>query len=238
MFQPVVQFFKDMSPTRLVASGIAVFAFFMMFGIYVAKVGTSEFAVLYSDLEIQDSAKIVQELERRNVDYQAIHDGSVIKVRKSEVVNIRLILAQEGLPNSGSVVGYEIFDKEDSIGATNFSQNIKLIRALEGELSRTISAFEQVEKARVHLVMPQREIFSKEKMEPRASVVLKFKGSKRLGKAEIDAISHLVVTSVPVISITFFHKYILPVFITRKHISILTLEHTRRDTRINVRFNL
>ena len=197
MFQPVVQFFKDMSPTRLVASGIAVFAFFMMFGIYVAKVGTSEFAVLYSDLEIQDSAKIVQELERRNVDYQAIHDGSVIKVRKSEVVNIRLILAQEGLPNSGSVVGYEIFDKEDSIGATNFSQNIKLIRALEGELSRTISAFEQVEKARVHLVMPQREIFSKEKMEPRASVVLKFKGSKRLGKAEIDAISHLVVTSVP-----------------------------------------
>ncbi len=197
MFQSVVQFFKDMSPVRLAASGLAILAFFMIFGIYLSKIGTSEFAVLYSDLEIQDSAKIVQELERRNIIYQAMYDGSVIKVRKPEVVNVRLVLAQEGLPTSGSVVGYEIFDKEDSIGATSFSQNIKLIRALEGELSRTISAFEQVEKARVHLVMPQREIFSKEKMEPRASVVLKFKGSKKLGKSEIDAISHLVVTSVP-----------------------------------------
>ena len=197
MIQNVVQFFKDMSPVRLAASGLAILAFFIIFGIYVSKVGTNDFAILYSDLEIQDSGKIVQELERRNIAYHAINDGSAIKVHKSEVVNIRLALAQEGLPSSGSVVGYEIFDKEDSIGATSFSQNIKLIRALEGELSRTISAFEQVEKARVHLVMPQREIFSKEKMEPRASVVLKFKGSKRLGKAEIDAISHLVVTSVP-----------------------------------------
>ncbi len=197
MLQNIFQFLKDMSPQKLIASGLAVFAFFMIFGVYIAKIGSNEFAILYSDLEMQDSAKIVQELERRNLPYQAVNDGSVIKVKKSEVVNIRLVLAQEGLPNSGSVVGYEIFDKEDSIGATNFSQNIKLIRALEGELSRTISAFEQVEKARVHLVMPQREIFSKEKMEPRASVVLKFKGLKRLGKAEIDAISHLVVTSVP-----------------------------------------
>ena len=197
MFQNIVQFFKDMSPQKLIATSLAIFAFLVIFGVYVAKIGATEFAVLYSDLEMQDSAKIVQELERRNLAYQAIHDGSVIKVHKSEVVNIRLALAQEGLPNAGSIVGYEIFDKEDSIGATNFSQNIKLIRALEGELSRTITAFEQVEKARVHLVMPQREIFSKEKMEPRASVVLKFKGLKRLGKAEIDAISHLVVTSVP-----------------------------------------
>ena len=197
MFQNIVQFFKDMSPQKLIGSSLAIFAFLVIFGVYVAKIGATEFAVLYSDLEMQDSAKIVQELERRNLAYQAIHDGSVIKVHKSEVVNIRLALAQEGLPNAGSIVGYEIFDKEDSIGATNFSQNIKLIRALEGELSRTITAFEQVEKARVHLVMPQREIFSKEKMEPRASVVLKFKGSKRLGKSEIDAISHLVVTSVP-----------------------------------------
>jgi flagellar M-ring protein FliF len=197
MFQNIVQFFKDMSPQKLIGSSLAIFAFLVIFGVYVAKIGATEFAVLYSDLEMQDSAKIVQELERRNLPYQAIHDGSVIKVHKSEVVNIRLALAQEGLPNAGSIVGYEIFDKEDSIGATNFSQNIKLIRALEGELSRTITAFEQVEKARVHLVMPQREIFSKEKMEPRASVVLKFKGLKRLGKSEIDAISHLVVTSVP-----------------------------------------
>lgn len=195
--QVIVQFFKEMSPIRLAAAAITLFAFLVMFVIFMTNISNNEFSVLYADLDVQDSAKIVEELDNRKIPYKAMFDGSTIKVHKAEVTNARLALAQVGLPNSGSVVGYEIFDKEDSIGATNFSQNIKLIRALEGELSRTISAFDQVSKARVHLVMPQREIFSKERLEPRASVVLKFKGSKRLGKSEIDAISHLVVTSVP-----------------------------------------
>lgn len=186
-----------MTPARLAATVVLILTFLIIFGIFLFKVNDGDYAVLYSDLEIQDSAKIVQELDQRHIPYQAVSNGSVIKVNRADVVHIRLALAQEGLPNSGSVVGYEIFDKEDTIGTTNFSQNIKLVRALEGELSRTIAAFEQVEKARVHLVMPQKEIFSKERTEPRASVVLKFKGNKRLGKAEIDAISHLIVTSVP-----------------------------------------
>lgn len=195
--QVIVQFFKEMSPIRLAAAAISLFAFLVMFVIFMANISNNEFSVLYTDLDMQDSAKIVEELENRKIPYKAMFDGSTIKVNKEGVTSVRLALAQVGLPNSGSVVGYEIFDKEDSIGATNFSQNIKLIRALEGELSRTISAFDQVLKARVHLVIPQREIFSKERMDPRASVVLKFKGSRRLGKSEIDAISHLIVTSVP-----------------------------------------
>ncbi|MDP5083142.1 MAG: flagellar basal-body MS-ring/collar protein FliF [Rickettsiaceae bacterium] len=193
----IVQFFKEISPAKLAASAIALVAFLVLFAIFMSKLGDNEFSVLYTDLDIQDSAKIAEELDNRKISYRAMFDGSTIKVSKAEVVSARLALAQVGLPTSGSVIGYEIFDKEDSIGATNFSQNVKLIRALEGELSRTISAFDQVTKARVHLVMPQREIFSKEKLEPRASVVLKFRGSKRLGRPEIDAISHLVVTSVP-----------------------------------------
>jgi flagellar M-ring protein FliF len=195
--QVIVQFFKELSPVRLAASAITIVAFLILFAVFMSKLGDNEFSVLYTDLDIQDSAKIAEELDNRKITYRAMFDGSTIKVNKAEVVSARLALAQVGLPTSGSVIGYEIFDKEDSIGATNFSQNVKLIRALEGELSRTISAFEQVTKARVHLVMPQREIFSKEKLEPRASVVLKFRGSKRLGRPEIDAISHLVVTSVP-----------------------------------------
>lgn len=195
--QVIIQFFKEMSPIRLAATAITILTFLILFIIFVSRIGDNEMSVLYSDLDLQDSGKIVQELENRKIHYVAAGDGSIIRVHKSQVVNARIALAHQGLPSSGSVVGYEIFDKEDSIGATNFSQNVKLIRALEGELSRTISAFEQVERARVHLVMPQREIFSKERMEPRASVVLKFRGSKRLGKSEIDAISHLVVTSVP-----------------------------------------
>ena len=197
MIQGAIQFFKDISPIKLVLLALGILSFLIIFGIYILKLEDSDLAVLYSDLEIQDSAKVVEELDRLGVSYQTFRDGSVIKVRKSEVVKTRLELAQNGLPSSGSVIGYEIFDKEDSLSTTNFAQNIKFIRALEGELSRTIGAFDQVEKARVHLVIPQREIFSKEKTEPRASVVLKFRGNKKLGKSEIDAISHLVVTSVP-----------------------------------------
>jgi len=195
--QVIVQFFKEMSPVRLAATAITIVTFLVLFAVFMSKISDGEMAVLYTDLDIQDSSKVAQELDNRNIPYQALYDGTTIKVHKYEVVETRLVLAGVGLPTSGTVVGYEIFDKEDSIGATNFSQNVKLVRALEGELSRTIAAFEQVDKARVHLVMPQREIFSKEKMEPRASVVLKFRGGKRLGKSEIDAISHLVVTSVP-----------------------------------------
>jgi len=195
--QVIVQFFKEMSAVKIAAMALAVVTGVILFIIYMSRIGGHDFGVLYSDLEVSESAKIAQALENRNIPYEILHEGAVIKVPKSEVINVRLSLAQEGLPTTGSMVGYEIFDKEDSIGATSFSQNIKLIRALEGELSRTISAFEQVDKARVHLVMPQREIFSKERVEPRASVVLKFRGSKRLGKSEIDAIGHLIVTSVP-----------------------------------------
>jgi flagellar M-ring protein FliF len=195
--QIIIQFFKEMSPAKLAATIIMILIFLLLFIVYLTKINSSEYVVLYSGLEIQDSAKVAQELENQKIDFQASADGSVIKVHKSKVIKTRLSLAQSGLPNSGSVIGYEIFDEKDAIGSTNFSQNIKFVRALEGELSRTITAFEQIEKARVHLVMPQREIFSKEKTEPRASVVLKFRGTKKLGKAEIDAISHLVVTAVP-----------------------------------------
>ncbi|RTK93236.1 MAG: flagellar M-ring protein FliF [Rickettsiales bacterium] len=195
--QVIIQFFKEMSPFRLAATIGTILTFVVLFVLFISKVGDNELAVLYSDLDLADSGKIAEELDKRKVSYSAVGDGSTIKVHKSIVSNTRLALAQAGLPSSGAIVGYEIFDKEDSIGATNFSQNVKLIRALEGELSRTISAFEQVDKARVHLVMPQREIFSKERLEARASVVLKFKGTKRLGKNEIDAISHLVISSVP-----------------------------------------
>lgn len=195
--QVIIQFFKEMSPVRMAATALTVLTFLILFAIYLTKINDDEFHILYSDLDIQDSAKVVQELEARRIEYDAINDGTVIKVHKSKVIQARLELAQVGLPTSGSVVGYEIFDKDDSIGATNFSQNVKLVRALEGELSRTISAFDEIDKARVHLVMPQREIFSKEKTQPRASVVLRFRGNRKLGKSQIDAISHLVVTAVP-----------------------------------------
>jgi flagellar M-ring protein FliF len=195
--QVIIQFFKDISPIRLTAVCFGIVAFIILFVFYLSRFSEKDMSVLYSNLDTDDSNKIVQELENKKVAYQTLNDGATIKVRSDEVTKVRMSLAQLGIPTKGSVVGYEIFDKEDSIGTTNFSQNIKMIRALEGEITRTISAFEQIDKARVHLVLPQREVFSKEKLEPRASIILKFKKNKTLSKPEIEALSHLVVTAVP-----------------------------------------
>jgi flagellar M-ring protein FliF len=102
-------------------------------------------------------------------------------------------LAEAGLPKGGGI-GYEIFDKSDALGATSFVQNINSLRALEGELARTIQGLDRVEAARVHLVMPERPLFSRDKIDPSASIVLKVRGS--LDPAQVRAIRHLVATAV------------------------------------------
>ncbi len=110
---------------------------------------------------------------------------------------MRMSLAQEGLPNSGSVVGYEIFDKGDTLGTSNFVLNLNQLRALEGELARTLTGFDTIEAARVHLVMPKHELFSRDTVQPTASVALKLRGAGTLNKNEIAAVQHLVATAVP-----------------------------------------
>ena len=102
-------------------------------------------------------------------------------------------LAEGGLPKGGGV-GYEIFDKSDALGATSFVQNINHLRALEGELSRTIRAIDRVQQARVHLVLPERPLFSREKAEPSASIVLKVRGT--LEAQQVRAIRHLIASAV------------------------------------------
>ena len=102
-------------------------------------------------------------------------------------------LAEGGIPKGGGV-GYEIFDKSDALGATSFVQNINHLRALEGELARTIRAIDRVQTARVHLVLPERPLFSREKAEPSASIVLRVRGA--LEPQQVRAIRHLVSSAV------------------------------------------
>jgi flagellar M-ring protein FliF len=105
-------------------------------------------------------------------------------------------MADQGLPSGGSI-GYEIFDDSDSLGTTNFVQNVNLVRALEGELARSIRTLSSVNSARVHLVMPKRQLFSRERRQPSASVILKMNGPGRLEKPQVMAIQHLVAAAVP-----------------------------------------
>jgi flagellar M-ring protein FliF len=121
------------------------------------------------------------------------NDGTTLLVPKDKVTRLRMKLAEGGLPKGGGV-GYEIFDKSDALGATSFVQNINHLRALEGELSRTIRAIDRVQAARVHLVLPERQLFSREKAEPSASIALKVRGS--LDPQQVRAIRHLIASAV------------------------------------------
>ncbi|MES2214662.1 MAG: flagellar basal-body MS-ring/collar protein FliF, partial [Pseudomonadota bacterium] len=192
-----MQFLKELGAVRMAAIGATIVAFLLIVAIYIYKVSSSHMTYLYTDLDMADSSKIVQELDIKKIPYELVADGSAIKVPEDQVLRIRMNMASSGLPNKGNIVGYEIFNNEESLGSTTFQQNIKMVRALEGEISRTIGSFERIERARVHLVLPQKEVFSKDKQEPKASVILKMKGNKSLGKGEIGAIGHLVSSAVP-----------------------------------------
>ncbi len=150
--------------------------------------------LLFSNLEPRDSAEIVARLDAKKVSYEVLGDGSTIMVPSDQALKLRMEMAGEGLPAGGSV-GYEIFDRSDSFGQTSFVQNINLVRALEGELSRTIRSIQSVANARVHLNIPKRELFAERQAAPTASVVLKARG--QILPAQVVAIQNLVASAVP-----------------------------------------
>src|SRR4030081_3010246 len=163
------------------------------FGFVIMRVTTPVMTTLFTDLSPEDSAGIVKDLERQAVAFELRNDGAVVLVPKDRVPRLRMKLAEGGLPKGGGV-GYEIFDKSDALGTTSFVQNINHLRALEGELSRTIRALDRVQAARVHLVLPERPLFSRETPEASASIVLKVRG--RLEPAQVNAIRHLTASAV------------------------------------------
>jgi flagellar M-ring protein FliF len=163
------------------------------FAILIARVTAPQMTPLFTDLSFEDSSAIIKDLERQGITYEMKNDGAIVLVPKDKVTRLRMKLAESGLPKGGGI-GYEIFDKSDALGATSFVQNINHLRALEGELSRTIRALDRVQNARVHLVLPERPLFSREKAEASASIVLKVRGE--LEQQQVRAIRHLVASAV------------------------------------------
>jgi flagellar M-ring protein FliF len=190
-----MQTLRNLGPLRLASLGAIGFALIAFFVFVVARMTSPGYGLLYSGLDPSDSSQIVQRLDAQNIPYQLKADGAEIMVPQDQVTKLRLSLAGEGIPSGGSI-GYEIFDRADALGTTNFVQQINQIRALEGELARTIRSLKQVKSARVHLVMPKRELFSRDQAEPTASVVLVLQGST-LDKEQVSAIQHLVSSSIP-----------------------------------------
>ncbi len=192
----MVQTLKDLGQVRLAIMAMVTLVLIAFFIFLSLRIASPTMEPLYSNLPMEDSGTIAAELDKRGVKYELRANGSQILVPNDEVLKLRVGLAQQGIPSNGSIVGYEIFDRSEALGSSNFVMNVNMLRALEGELARTIGSFQKIENARVHLVMPKRELFTRDKQEPTASVVLKLRGGT-LSKSETDAISHLVATAVP-----------------------------------------
>lgn len=187
---------RNLGPLRLALMGGVVLTMVGFFIYITTRLASPNMDLLYADLDAKDSSRIMQVLDSQGVPYELGQGGGQILIPGKEVARVRLILSDQGIPGGGSI-GYEIFDDAESLGTTNFMQNVNLVRALEGELARTIQSISAVNTARVHLVLPKRELFSRDRQEPSASVVLRMSGGNRLEKGQIMAIQHLIATAVP-----------------------------------------
>lgn len=192
----LLQTLRGMGPSRLAIIGGSAAAAILIFVLVVGRLAQGPMSLLYGGLDMQESGQIVAKLDALHVPYELRGNGTQILVPEDQALRLRLSLAQDGLP-SGGTIGYEIFDRTDSLGTTNFVQNLNHLRALEGELARTIRAIEGVSNARVHLVLPRREAFSRDTQEPSASILLKMRGVNRLDRQQVLAVENLVAAAVP-----------------------------------------
>ena len=180
-----IEFMKTLGVTRLAAMAAVTTALVAFFAFLILRVTAPQMTPLFTDLSMEDSSAIIKELDRQAVTYELRNEGGIVMVPKDKVTRLRMKFAEDGLPKGGGI-GYEIFDKSEALGTTSFVQNINSLRALEGELSRTIRAIDRVQAARVHLVLPERPLFSRDKAEPTASIVLKVRGA--LDQSQVRAI--------------------------------------------------
>ncbi|MFQ5559131.1 MAG: flagellar basal-body MS-ring/collar protein FliF [Nitrospinota bacterium] len=193
-FQQIGESFKTISPARraviFVTASIVAGGFFFLI-IWAQK---PEYGLLFSKLTPEDSAVIINRLKSKRIDYQLSDNGRAIMIPHEFVPELRLELAAEGLPESGGV-GFELFDKS-SFGMTEFTQKLNYLRALQGELARTIIQFKEVDQARIHIVLPEKTLFKEDQKKTTASAVLKMKTGKKLDQNQVQGVVHLIASGV------------------------------------------
>ncbi|MBB4211633.1 flagellar M-ring protein FliF [Rhodothalassium salexigens DSM 2132] len=177
---------------RLVTGIATVIAVFTGIFLFATQFSETPMGLLYTDLELSQSQQIVQELDAQGVNYELRNGGTTVMVPRDRVDNLRVALAGQGLAGP---MGYEIIDESQGLGTTSFVQNINRLRALEGEITRTLMAMNQVAGARVHIVLPERELFSRDEQTASASVVLKTRGA--LERPQVRAIQNIIAGAVP-----------------------------------------
>ena len=192
VIEKIITMFKEMGMVRKVLLGGLVLVVVVGFITIFVWANKTPYKAAYSGLSQEDAAAVVEVLRSSNTPYRLTGDGTTILVPDAMVYDVRLTMAKEGIPKGGGV-GYEIFDKSE-FGTTEFVQKINKKRALQGELARTIAAFEVVKDAKVMIVLPKESVFVEEVKQPSASILLELVAD--LKKDEVAAIAHLVASSV------------------------------------------
>ena len=187
---------RGLGPARLGAMAAVSLVLLGLLGWLATRGGDAPMALLYADLDLREAGQVVDQLDRAKIPRQVDGGGARVLVPSDQVARARLLLAKEGLPSGGSI-GYEIFDRSDALTATGFQQGISQTRAMEGELARTIRLLQGVRGARVHLVLPRREPFARDRQDAQASVVLTMAGAARLDREGTQAVLNLVAAAVP-----------------------------------------
>lgn len=198
MALPIIEqaknFFSKLTNTQKISIGVAVTAALTGLILLIAGGNDSQMTVLFSELEQKDAATIVEKLKEQGIQYELSGNGTGIMVPQENVYDLRLKMAKEGLP-ANSTVGYEIFDKTN-LGMSDAVQKLNMKRALEGELQKTISGFEEVQKVRVMIVLPEKMLFEKDQKKPTASVHIRLKSGRSMNKLNVEGIQNLVSSSV------------------------------------------
>ncbi len=192
ILEKIIQTFKEMPMPRRIILGVLTLVVIAGFTTMFIWTNKTQFKAAYSGLTKEDAAAVVENLKESNTPYRLSGDGTTILVPEAIVYDVRLTMARQGIPKGGGV-GFEIFDKTE-FGTTEFVQKINKKRAIQGELARTISAFDEVKTARVMIVLPKDSVFVEEVKKPSASILLELNAD--LEKEKVTAIAHLVASSI------------------------------------------
>ncbi|QCT94474.1 flagellar basal body M-ring protein FliF [Caminibacter mediatlanticus TB-2] len=199
IFKQIIDFFNQLNKKQKyiiigsIISVVLIITFLIVYNSSTTK-KESNYAILFENLKPQDAALIVQYLDKKQIPYK-IPENGIIEVPKDIVGKVRLDVAAQGLPKS-SKVGFEIFDK-NSFGATDFEQRVKYLRALEGELAKTIESISAVESAKVNIAIPKESVFVENQTPPTASILIKLRPNMTLTPKQIEGIKWLVAAAVP-----------------------------------------
>ena len=188
-------FWNDLTSTQKAGLVVGALIIVALAAVVITRTLNEPYAVLFSELEDKDAGRVITQLESMKRSYKLGDSGSSILVPASEVHDVRIRLMSSDIPLAGGV-GFEIFD-DTGFGMTEFAQRINYQRALEGELTRTIMALEEVKFARVHIVMPEGGLFESEQGAPSASVTLFLKSGRRPDEGQIRGVQNLVSAAVP-----------------------------------------